>query len=177
MKNVLILSSSPRKNGNSDLLCQEFYKGAIDAGNNAEIVRLSEKKINYCMGCYACQSAGKCFQKDDMVELSEKMLKADVIVFATPVYFYTMSGQLKVFIDRLTPIYEDIRADIYLMCTAWDPNVENLELTIESIRGLTRDCLENCTEKGVIIVGDVGGKGVIKGRKELEDAYNMGKNC
>ena len=177
MKNVLIISSSPRTNGNSDMLCQEFYRGATDAGHNVELVRLSEKDIGYCIGCYACDKLGTCFKKDDMAALYDKVLNANVIVFATPVYFYTMSAQLKTFIDRLTPIYEDVRADIYLMCTAWDKEVENLELTIESIRGLTRDCFEECEEKGVITVGDVGGKGAIAGREELATAYNMGKNC
>lgn len=177
MKNVLILSSSPRVDGNSDTLAKEFRRGAEDAGHNVELVRLNEKNIGYCIGCYACHTTGTCFKKDDMAELYDKMLQADVIVFATPVYFYTMSGQLKVFIDRLTPIYERVRADIYLMCTAWDPDVKNLELTIESIRGLTRDCFEECEEKGVIVVGNVGGKGEIQGRPELIEAYNMGKNC
>lgn len=76
-------------------LCNEFYRGAAEAGNNTEIIRLNEKKIGFCQGCYACEKLGKCFQNDDMNELAEKMLKADVIVFATPVYFYSMSGQLK----------------------------------------------------------------------------------
>lgn len=112
-----------------------------------------------------------------MVELTTKVLNANVIVFATPVYFYTMSAQLKTFIDRLTPIYEDVKADIYIMCTAWDPDLNNLKLTVESIRGLTRDCFEDCKEKGVIMVGDVSGKGEINGREELTKAYLMGKNC
>lgn len=177
MKNVLILSSSPRENGNSDTLCKEFAKGAIDAGHNVEVVRIPNKKIGYCIGCYACHKTGKCFQNDDMVELTTKVLNANVIVFATPVYFYTMSAQLKTFIDRLTPIYEDVKADIYIMCTAWDPDLNNLKLTVESIRGLTRDCFEDCKEKGVIMVGDVSGKGEINGREELTKAYLMGKNC
>lgn len=177
MKNVLVLSSSPRENGNSDILCKQFALGAKESGHNVEVVRIPNKKIGYCIGCYACRNTGKCFQKDDMAELTEKVLKADVIVFATPVYFYTMSAQLKTFIDRLTPIYEDVKADIYIMCTAWDPEVKNLQLTVESIRGLTKDCFEDCTEKGVIVVGDVGSKGEINGRIELQQAYEMGKNC
>lgn len=177
MKNVLILSSSPRKGGNSDRLCIEFYKGAVDAGHNAEIVRIAEKNIAYCIGCYACQNTGECFKKDDMVELTKKIKSADVIVFATPVYFYTMSAQLKTFIDRLTPCYEEIRADVYIMATAWDSNLDNLQLTVESVRGLTRDCFEGCTEKGTLVVGDVSGIGAIEGREELKTAYLMGKNC
>ena len=177
MKNVIILSSSPRKDGNSELLCKEFQKGAKDAGHNVELVRVNEMKLGYCQACYACSKTGKCFQNDGMNELTEKLLAADVIVFATPVYFYTMSAQLKTLIDRLVPSYTEIRADIYIIATAWDDNVQNLELTAESIRGCTRDCFENCTEKGALIVGDVNEKGDIVGREEMKKAYIMGKNC
>ena len=79
MKNVLILSSSPRVNGNSDLLCQEFYRGAADAGHNVEIIRLNEKDINYCIGCYACHKTGTCFRKDDMVDLKSFFQKTSYI--------------------------------------------------------------------------------------------------
>ncbi len=177
MKNVVIISSSPRKNGNSDTLCRQFEKGAKEVGHNVEYISLVDTHIGYCIGCYACKRSGKCFQNDAMNEISEKLLKADVIVFGTPVYFYTMSGQLKVFIDRLVPCYEKISADIYIMATAWDSNVENLELTAESIRGATRDCFENCEEKGCLLVGGVSDIGDIADRIELVKAYNMGKGC
>lgn len=177
MKKVVIVSSSPRKAGNSNLLCEEFKKGALESGNEVEFIRLAERKIGYCNGCYACSGSGKCFQKDDMNEIAEKVVNADVIVFATPVYFYSMSGQLKVFIDRLVPIYTKIRADIYIFVTAWDSNSKNLESTVEAIRGATRDCFENCAEKGVITAGGVVDIGDIKDKKAMTEAYNFGKNC
>lgn len=177
MKNVLIISSTPRKNGNSERLCQEFYKGAVQAGNACELVCLREQDIRYCLGCYACTKLGHCFQKDDMNALAEKAEQADVIVLATPVYFYSMSGQLKVFIDRLVQNYTKLHADIYLFITAWDPTVKHLESTLEAIRGCTRDCLEDCPEKGVLLVGNVGDKGDIEGRQELAEAYAMGLGC
>ncbi|BBB92552.1 MAG TPA: flavodoxin family protein [Methylomusa anaerophila] len=90
-KTVLILSSSPRRGGNSDLLCDQFMLGAKEAGNKAEKIFLRDKKINYCVGCEACQgNVGNCVQQDDMTEILEKMITADVVVMATPVYFYTM---------------------------------------------------------------------------------------
>lgn len=140
MKNILVLSSSPRKNGNSDILCEQFIKGAKESGHNTEKIYISDMKINYCTGCGVCNTTGKCVQHDGMEELCEKMLKADVIVFAAPVYFYSMCGQMKVFIDRLVPVYTKLlNKEVYIMVTAWDSEKANLNSTVEAIRGLTRD--------------------------------------
>ena len=110
MKKILILSSSPRRGGNSDTLCDEFLRGAIESGNEAEKIFLRDKNINYCTGCSVCSMYGKpCPQKDDMSEIVEKMLAADVIVMATPVYFYTMSAQMKTLIDRCCARYTEIK--------------------------------------------------------------------
>ena len=86
-KKVLVLSASPRKGGNSDLLCDQFMLGAKEAGNQAEKIFLRGKKINCCVGCYACKGRGNCAQQDDMAEVLENMIAADVIVMATPVNF------------------------------------------------------------------------------------------
>lgn len=177
MKNVMIISASPRKNGNSDILCTNFKNGALAAGHNVEKIDLRDKNIGYCIGCYACTKLGKCFQNDDMNELAKKLENADVIVLATPVYFYSMDAQLKTFIDRTVQNYTKIRADIYIMATAWDPNTANLKSTVEAVRGFSRDCLEGCPEKGVIMAGGVAEKGDINNTKYPEQAYNMGLNC
>lgn len=177
MKNVVIISSSPRVNSNSFLLAKEFARGANEAGHNVEFIDLKDYKLNYCIGCYACHKTGKCVHNDGMNEISEKLLNANVIVFATPVYFYSMSGQLKVFIDRLVPIYEKVKADIYLIATQWDENKEIIENVFEAIRGCTKDCFEECPEKGVIYgVGLEGIKEVLSHPDYLTQAYNMGKN-
>lgn len=177
MKNVLIISSSPRKNGNSELLCKEFLAGALESGHNAELVRLSEKQIGYCKGCYICRKRGKCVQEDDMPALLDKIKRADVLVLATPVYFYSMSAQLKTFIDRLFFVYREVHADIYLIVTAHDDDLPLLELTAESIRGCTRDCFEGCEERGCLIVGGVGKRGEVIGREEMETAFEWGRGC
>ena len=114
MKNIVIINSSPRKDGNSETLAKSFADGAKEAGNNVEFINLREKRINYCRGCYACRQLGKCFQDDDMNDIVKKLVKADVILFSTPVYFYTMNGQMKVFIDRCVQKYTKIHADIYI---------------------------------------------------------------
>lgn len=177
MKKVLVISSTPRKGGNSERLAEQFLKGARDAGNVAEIIHLRDYNLGCCRGCYACAKTGRCIQNDGMNSIAEKLTAADVILFATPVYFYTMSAQLKIMIDRLVPCYTKIRADIYMICTAWDPNVKNLELTLESIRGCTRDCFEECAEKGALAVGDVYEVGAVEDRPEMLSAYELGRNC
>ena len=108
-KKVLIISSSPRKGGNSDMLCDEFMKGVLETGNEVEKIFLKEKVIHPCTGCSVCSMYGKpCPQKDDAAEIVEKMIAADVIVMATPVYFYTMCGQMKIMIDRCCARYTEI---------------------------------------------------------------------
>ena len=92
-KKVLIISGSPRKGGNSDLLCDEFMRGALESGNEVEKIRVAEKKISFCSACYYCrQSGGVCAKKDDMADILQKVIDADVIVLASPVYFYSIDG-------------------------------------------------------------------------------------
>lgn len=175
-KKVLILSSSPRRGGNSDLLCDRFLQGAKEAGNEAEKIFLKDKKINYCTGCYSCEDSGKCVQKDDMAEILEKMIAADVIVMATPVYFYTMSGQMKTFIDRVVPVYTKLsNKDFYFIVAAADTNKDEMERTLDSFRGFTH-CLEAPNEKGVILGTGAFKVGDIKKSKAMDEAYEMGKS-
>ena len=117
-KKILIVSASPRTGGNSDLLCDQFAKGAQEAGHQVEKIRVREKKIAPCLACYGCRGTGICVQKDDMAEILEKMVEADVLVLATPVYFYSMDGQLKTLIDRTLPRYTEIR-DKEVYCRGW----------------------------------------------------------
>ena len=93
-KKVLIISSSPRKGGNSETLAAAFAKGAREAGNQVETVYLREKQVGFCKGCLACMKLGHCVIQDDAMEIADKMHDADVLVFATPVYYYCVSGQL-----------------------------------------------------------------------------------
>ena len=151
MKNVLVISASPRRHGNSDILCDRFIEGAETAGNKTEKVFLADKKIGYCKGCGVCNTTHKCVQKDDMAELLDKTVNADAIVFATPIYFYSVDAQLKTFIDRTVPRYTEISdKDFYFIVTAADTDKNNMLRTIETIRGFTEDCLDGANEAGII---------------------------
>ncbi len=175
-KKVLILSASPRKGGNSDLLCDQFLRGAKEAGNQAEKIFLRDKKINYCTGCGACQgNGGKCSQKDDMAEVLDKMISADVIVMATPVYFYTLNAQMKTLIDRTCARFTEIRnRDFYFSVAAADTSKRALERTLEGFRAFT-SCLSRPKEKGIIYGTGAWKKGDIKGSKAMTQAFDMGK--
>ena len=175
-KKVLIISSSPRKGGNSDLLCDEFMKGAIEAGNEVEKIFLKDKTVHPCTGCSVCSMYGKpCPQKDDAAEIVEKMIAADVIVMATPVYFYTMSGQMKIMIDRCCARYTEItNKEFYFIIAAAENDKAMMERTIDGFRGFL-DCLEGPLEKGTVYGIGAWKVGEIKDTPYMQEAYNMGK--
>lgn len=176
VKKVLVLSASPRKGGNSDLLCDQFILGANEAGHQTEKIFLRDKKIGYCTGCESCYTSHNCVQKDDMTEILEKMIRAEVIVMATPVYFYTMNAQIKTLIDRTVPKYQEITGkEFYFIVAAADSSEQAMERTLDGFRGFTF-CLNGAKEKGVIYGVGAWRKGDIKGSVAMKQAFEMGKN-
>ncbi len=176
-KKIVVLSASPRKGGNSDLLCDQFTLGATEAGHQVEKIFLRSKKINHCVACDACQgNDGRCTQQDDMAEVLDRMIRADVIVMATPVYFYTMNGQMKTLIDRTYARYTElIDKEVYFIMTAAVKRKDLLERTLEEFRGFT-SCLGRAREKGVIYGTGAWNMGDIKGSPAMAQAYEMGKD-
>lgn len=174
MKKVLIISASPRKGGNSDTLCDKFLEGAKSAGHQAEKVNLRDKKINYCSGCGYCNTSGQCAQKDDMAEILDKMIDADVIVFSTPIYFYAISGQMKTFIDRICPKYTQISdKEFYYIMTAADASKAAVQYALGEFKGLMA-CLNNPQEKAYLFAGGVWKKGEIDSTVYPQTAYELG---
>ena len=175
-KNVLILSGSPRKGGNSDLLCDEFLRGAVEAGHRVEKIRVAEKKIGYCSGCYFCQkSGGVCAKKDDMAELLQKIIDADVIVLASPVYFYSIDAQLKTVIDRTVARWTEVKdKEFYYIATCADEDEAAVERTLECFRGYA-DCVEGAREMGVIRAAGVYEPGKVKNTPAFMQAYEIGR--
>ncbi|HOI72448.1 MAG TPA: flavodoxin family protein [Methanobacterium sp.] len=171
-----MLSGSPRRGGNSDILCDQFILGADESGNQTEKIFLRDKDINYCLACDTCQeNGGICDQDDDMAEVLDKMIASDVIVMATPVYFYTMNAQMKTVIDRTYSRYAEIRdKDFYFITTAAVKNKQALEKTIEGFRGFT-SVLNGPKEKGIIYGTGAWNIGDIKETKAMTEAYDMGK--
>lgn len=177
MKKILILSSSPRRHGNSDVLCDQFMKGALEAGHEVEKVFLRDHKIDYCTGCGVCNESHRCVLHDDAESIVNKMVEADVIVLATPVYFYSMCGQLKTLIDRTVPRYTEMRnKEFYYILTAADEDEQSLERTVSALRGFTLDCLENPKECGILYGVGAWQIGEIQSTPTFKQAYEMGKH-
>lgn len=176
-KKVLILSGSPRKGGNSDLLCDEFMRGAKESGNNVQKVFIREKKIAPCSACYYCRdNDGVCAIKDDMGEVLNGMLEADVIVMASPIYFYSIDAQLKAVIDRAVARWTKIKdKEFYYIMTAAEDSDTVMDCTLECMRGFAV-CLDGSKEMGVIYGKGVYGAGEIKNTPYMQEAYEMGKN-
>ena len=97
---IIVLSGSPHKKGTSNTLVNEFIRGAKEAGKEVEIIDLAHIDIHPCLGCDACGMNGECIQKDRGNEILNKIIESDAIIFASPVYYYNVSSQLKMMIDR-----------------------------------------------------------------------------
>ena len=174
-KNVLVISTSPRKNSNSESLATAFAKGALEAGNTVEQISLRGKDIKFCIGCLTCVKTLRCVISDDTEEIRQKMLKADVIAFATPIYYYEMSGQMKTLLDRSNPLYKSDYAfrDIYLLSSAADDGPEVPERAITGLGGWI-ECFEKARFAGSVFMGGVDAPGEKPEHPSLEDAYRMG---
>ncbi|MBQ7496547.1 MAG: flavodoxin family protein [Selenomonas sp.] len=175
-KKVLILSGSPRKNGNSDFLCEKFMEGAQTAGHEVEKIFVSSKKIGFCRACYACRGTGKCFQQDDMKEILASILAADVLVMASPVYFYAINGQMKTLIDRTLPRWTEIKdKELYYILTAAEDSEAIMQRSLECFRGFA-DCFSGMQEKGVLLAHGLYEKNAAKESPYVQQAYDMGRN-
>lgn len=174
-KKVLVISASLRNHSNSEELAKSFANGATDAGNEVVTVTLRGKTIAFCKGCLACQRLGHCVTQDDAIGIAEQMKAADVIVFATPIYYYEMSGQMKTLLDRTNSLYPSDYSfrDIYLLSSAADDEEGADERAIHGLEGWII-CYEKCHLAGTVFAGGVNATGEIQGHPALKKAYEMG---
>ena len=176
-KSVVVISASLRENSNSNTLAEAFAKGAEEAGNEVEFITLRDKKIGFCRGCLACQRTGSCVIRDDANRIAEKVLMAQVVAFATPIYYYVMSGQMKTLLDRMNSLYPRDYAfrDVYLMSSAADTEPSTPERAINGLKGWIA-CFEKARFKGSVFCGGVDAPGDAAGKAAVEQAYEMGKH-
>lgn len=169
---VLVINGSPRVGGNSDLLCDEFIRGAREAGHTVEKIALRDKHIAPCRACYACFQTGTCVQRDDMSEVLNKFQQADAVVLASPTYFSTMSGPMKIMIDRLLPKWQDLGGkEAYIIVTGHDGRA-GLKLVGEELSTVLGNL--GCRVKPVIWGEHVWQKGEVLGTLAMTEAYHAG---
>ena len=175
-KKVLVISTSLRHQSNSEILADSFIEGAQSAGNSVEKISLRDKEIAFCKGCLACQQLQKCVIEDDAQTIAEKMKLAEVIVFATPIYYYEMSGQLKTFLDRMNPLYgRDNRfREVYLLASAADTEASAMDGAAKGVQGWI-DCFDGVVLKGVVRGTGAEKAGDIRATNAVKAAYEMGK--
>ena len=177
MKKVIVISTSLRAGSNSDMLAEKFMEGAKASGNEVEKISLRGKEIKFCIGCLSCQKTGACVFKDDVPEIMEKVLHADVVCWATPIYYYEMSGQMKTLIDRMNALYSlDYKfRDVYMLTTAAE---DEPEVPKRAEAGLTGwiDCYPKSHLAGTLFCGGVDAPRTIEGNQKLQEAYELGKS-
>ncbi len=176
-KNVLVISTSPRTGSNSELLANEFARGAKDAGGEVEIISLKDKDIKFCRGCFACQKTKRCVIRDDADLIEQKMEKADVLVFATPIYYYEMSGQMKTMLDRGNPLFTSDYAfrDVYFIATAAEDEEYVWQRAKSGLEGWI-ECFPKARLAGCVFCGGVTEAKEVLGNTAMDKAYEMGKN-
>ena len=174
-KRVLVISTSPRKGSNSELLASEFARGARAAGHTVEQVSLTGRDIQFCRGCLACLSTHRCVIRDDADEIEQKMERADVLVFATPIYYYEMSGQMKTMLDRGNPLYAADYAfrDVYLLAAAAEEGDDVWSRAASGLEGWVK-CFPKAKLAGVVFGGGADAPGSV-GSDALEKAFQAGK--
>ena len=174
-KKVLIISTSLRGGSNSDILAKECEKGAKEAGHEVEYISLKGKDIKFCIGCLTCQTKGSCVLTDDVAEIMEKVLAAEVIVYATPIYYYEMSGQMKTMLDRGNPLYAADYAfrDVYLLAAAAEEGDDVWSRAASGLEGWVK-CFPKAKLAGVVFGGGADAPGSV-GSDALEKAFQAGK--
>lgn len=177
MKRVIVISTSLRAGSNSDFLADRFAAGASSSGNEVEIISLKGKKIEFCRGCFGCAKLGRCVINDDVNGIMEKVMHADVVVWATPIYYYEMSGQMKTLIDRMNAMYSmDYKfREVYLLTSAAEEE-ESVPNRAESGLMGWIECYPKSRLAGTLFCGGVNEPNEISGNEKLQEAFELGKS-
>ena len=176
MKKVIVISTSLRHGSNSAMLADQFVAGAKAAGNEVEKISLVGKNIQFCKGCFGCAKLGRCVINDDVNDIMAKALQADVVCWATPIYYYEMSGQMKTLIDRMNAMYSlDYQfRDVYLLTTAAEDEAETPKRAEIGLTGWI-DCYPKSRLAGHLFCGGVNEVHEIEGNLKLQEAFELGK--
>lgn len=176
-KKICVITTSLHGGSNSEALADAFIRGAVEAGASVQKIGLADKRIEFCRGCLICQKTQKCVIHDDVYDMIAHIKAADVLVFASPVYFYSVSGQMKTLLDRLNPMFPSEYAfrEVYLLLASAEKDETAAEGSIKDIEGFV-SCFDQVELKGVLHAGGVSeGKDIMERPNILGKAYRMGK--
>lgn len=174
---ITMLQGSPHKKGSSNMLANEFIKGAKEAGHTVTVLDAAHMNLHPCLGCGHCGMDGECVQKDDNTTIRDALLESDMVVFVTPIYYFGMSAQLKMVIDRFysyTTRLSGKGLKAALITAAWDNNEDVMPYCAKHYEKLCRYMnFENC---GAILGGGCGTPEMTKKSAHMQEAYNLGKS-
>ena len=174
---ILVIESSPHKRGSSNLLADHFIRGAREAGHTVSIFNAARASLHPCLGCEVCGMAGPCCQKDDMAGLREQILCSDMVVFVTPLYYFGMSAQLKIVIDRFYSFTGQLSAKglkTALIVAAWDSRDWTMKDISSHYRTLCR--YMNFKDQGMILRFGCGTVPMTESSDYPQKAYELGKS-
>lgn len=174
---IVVLKGSPNKKGSSNMLAENFTKGALEAGHSVEEIDAAHIDISPCIGCVHCGYEGECILSDDMDEIREKILDADMMVFVTPLYYYGMSAQLKTLVDRFCSRNFSIQQKHMksaLLTVAYNSD----DWTFDALEAHYDTLLRylNLTDCGRVLGYGCGTPSMTKFSKYPDEAYNLGKS-
>jgi multimeric flavodoxin WrbA len=174
--NIVVLSGSPRKNGTTDRLAEAFVAGAKEAGKTVSLFRVADLKIDGCLGCNHCfEEQGVCVQKDDMLSILDALRKADALALASPVYYFGVTAQIKLAIDRFYALLKEgmpVKRAALLM-TCGDSSDAAAKSSISMFRQIS--ALQKWEEAGIIVAPRLHSPDEIEGREELTKARELGR--
>lgn len=174
---IVVLKGSPNKHGSSNLLAQQFIRGAEEVGHAIEIIDAVHSDLHPCTGCVCCGYEGPCVQKDDMEKFRKQILEADMMVFVTPLYYYGMSAQLKVLVDRFCAINSSItrkQLKSALLSAAWNADDWTFDALEAHYHTLVRYL--HLKDQGMVLGKGCGTPSMTERSRYMEDAYRLGKS-
>lgn len=174
---IAILLGSPNKRGSTSLLVDAFSRGAKEKGHLVEVLDICHMDIRPCNGCVACGYEGPCVQKDEMGKVRSCLLDADMVVFATPLYYYGFSAQLKIVIDRFCAFNSSLtrkHMKSSLLAVAWNADDWTFK-ALEAHYGTLVDYLD-LEDMGVVLGRGCGTPSMTARTRYIDEAYDLGRS-
>ena len=174
---IIVLMGSPNRRGSTSILVDEFVRGAEESGHQTEVIDVCHADIHPCTGCVRCGYEGPCVQKDDVEKIRASLLSADMVVFATPLYYYGMSAQLKTVVDRFCAYNSSLNSrhlKSALLTVAWNADDWTFDALEAHYKTLVRYI--NFEDKGMVLGYGCGSPSMTKRSIYPAQAYQLGKN-